>query len=176
MPQIITVISDASYREGFGGYAVVIITSNGGKQYSVPVRFQVNNIGQIETMALCDGIMTALAEFSAGVDVIVVAQSDNIQVLSLLAHYGGIPAKGTDTPITAAPQRDELMNTFAAATLRMVREHDGKLYLKHVRGHTQCMKGRSQANRYCDLLAGRARKNSERMGFAKKVDNLSTVC
>lgn len=155
---MITLFADASWLDGAGGYAYWARCDGEEKvQFSAP--WPCDNIDEAETVGLCAGMMAAIDTLPNARGVLI-AQSDSLHALGILNAHGAIPAKNSDRRIKAwayGGQRNKVGIKFAIRAMRLAREQQIKVYLKHVKAHTGFSEARSRLNSWCDVESRKAR-------------------
>jgi ribonuclease HI len=158
---LITVFSDASWRDGAAGYAFWSRNNTMWFNGYHPINWPVATNVEAECIALCEAIVLSLDALPHQAGVIIVAQSDSVQALGLMKSFGGYVSKGTDCPI-ANHQGTKTARDFAKNTQLRIHQSWGQLWLKHVKGHQGKGSGdRAGANIWCDRHATIARKEAE---------------
>lgn len=158
---IVTIFSDASFKDGFAGYAYWIkFDSETTIKYSQACSYKCDNIGDVETIALCMAIKRALHERE---NLIIVAQSDSKDALETFIKYGAIQAKTSDIKLYRSNYRGKLRENLVQLTMEKVKSTNSTLYLKHIRSHKGISSPRSAVNTWCDKAAGKARIRAEQI-------------
>lgn len=154
-PTLITVFSDASFRDGCVGHGYWIKskhkeTTNKGFALADSV-----NSAELTGCLRALEIAVHLHSHIEGEKAYIV-QCDSLAALGALITRGvGIAAKTSPIPIPArnslTQQEDERITEFLSAHPNLT------IWLKHVKGHTAGRDGRSGVNRTVDRLARQAR-------------------
>lgn len=175
MAEILTVFADASFKDGYAGYAIWGRGSGEKRvEKAFPVEWKVASSDEAEAIALFHGVKIVLDDLAVPGELIVVAQSDCLSALTKLRTIGGQPAKTSDCYIWYAKQAvTGEQHRYLMMAKQALKDHKAKLYLKHVKGHQGGFGARTLVNRWCDQKAAEARRLAEELlGPKESVDAL----
>jgi len=164
---MITVIADASYWDGAGGFAYWA-RCDGPEKVQAAVEWPCTGINEAETVGICSGILAAIDGLPSARGMIV-AQSDSLHALGLLVAHGARSAKTSDLkvePWNNGGRKDAVGIVFARKAMYEAHKRSFTVFVKHVRGHSGIDAPRSKVNEWCDAEAKRVR----RMCASKLID------
>ncbi len=151
---LVTVFSDASVSDGRAGCGFWFKSSEAKGKGSSSIDHESISVGEAELWGIFIAITAAAKSHDVTIDVVI--QCDSMMALQALHTKGHPWAKtsslkwGTRRKISAFEQShaDRISNIANV----------GKIYLKHVKGHTKRADARSYVNDLTDKLASNARK------------------
>ena len=158
---LITVFSDASLKDDAVGFAYWMKGPSGTYDGSGAFRAEYieGKSGWAESAGITFAIFAAVKEFGGGADIVL--QCDSLEALSFCRNFGKFAKTSKITsPVKAIPP--ELAH-FAHGVTSM---HKGKLWLKHVKGHSGGC-NRTGVNNFTDRKAKEAREELESRGEMK---------
>jgi hypothetical protein len=157
--RLLTIFADASYHEGAGGLAWWA-RGDGAERVRGAMPWCCDNNHEPETIALAMGFFAAidnLPTLMRGGSVIL--QSDSTSALG--AYYAlecGLPVRRTDSPIAKRAQISEVERRFVLRVKEDIEALGLKVWLKHIKGHTQREDPRYGVNKWCDQQSRLARQ------------------
>lgn len=153
----VTIFSDASVcvKTRAGGWGAWMIRSGhtaieaGGQFHDLP-----KDSSDAEAMALCNALHHGLIMEMVRPGEVAMLQSDNLACLATIAALvpGCFISHGGGATFVPARQGRLMKNPALLVIRDMVRSHDLKVVVRHVRGH-QDGDGRQWVNRRCDEIA-----------------------
>lgn len=166
--KLITVFADASWSLGAGGYAYWARNdANHRVQGSAP--WPCSGIHEAETVGLSVALMEAIATFPLEDGGSVILQSDSLIALGTFYTLGfGMPAKTSDRPIAKLSLLRDIPRIFVQKSGSEAVAAGAKIWLKHIKGHTNNDEVRSRVNAWCDAEAKLARKLCAKQLDARK--------
>jgi RNase H len=174
MSTLITIFSDASYKDEHSGYGYWFkskYTSGTGTG-----RERANSIDHAELLGICRAINKAWLRHKKIIpqnEIRFVIQCDNISALGMLLTHGAAKVVKDSKPI-------ELRKKWSPEELQLVeeiRQHlpDSTLYLKHIKAHTKNKDARSRVNQLTDRLSKEASGSNGGRGTKGEKPRKSTL-
>lgn len=141
-----TLNSDASVKNGVGGYAVWITTDESRIKHYGRFKNPVNDPNEAEMMAVMNGLQMILNR-NLKVDVLVV-NTDNQFCRSVINGKGNFVTSNRE------------LAALSEKLLEMCRKFP-LFYAKRIRGHTNLTTARHHVNRWCDEYARKGRLKND---------------
>lgn len=146
VPNHVTLYTDASWAQDIGSWAFWARSDHGRHMLSAVVPKGITNINSAETYAICQGMYKCLQKWPKTEGFFVF--SDSLSAINLLR--GG-------------NSKSDILNRLKDSFDKMVKEHDLKVTLRHVKAHKNPNKStRNWLNNWCDESAKKSRKKHEK--------------
>ncbi len=159
MATLITLISDASLKDGKGGWACYLKREHQTHRAHGQLKGHISTSSEAETMAIANAI-ALLSKVNALKGDRLLIQADSTQALGTILtfiphatvkHYSSDPCAILPARVMTARQR---------AAAEYIRDHTtnaSRIFLRHLRGHQSDKSSRTWAHNWCDEMAKQAR-------------------
>lgn len=160
MNTLVTVITDASYRDGVAGFHYWFKSAHATAEDTGTAQ-DVESSCHAELLGIFAGIM-AVYEHHGPTPLDFVIQCDSTQALGILLKHTGARIAKTSKIRFGVPGRTTEAEVRLAVQIRAVVGPEARLWLKHVKGHSSINDARHKLNRFADKKAREALNKASR--------------
>lgn len=138
---LITINTDASWIEGFAGYAFWIVCDAGKIQKAGKIKSKVKGSQQAEMMCICNALHTLKHSRFKGINKVIINTDSEPCILAL---------KNFKSSFEGAKECLYMMMEICVANGMTLRDSNKMFELRHVKAHTGKKDKRSFVNEWCD--------------------------